>query len=226
MEMGRPSSPGRSPMDSRCSTSTSGGRDGATTCARCQGIRGSPSTRSRSRPSAAILLKCLVAQHPSPSWLLSGTTSPARYDASPRRLGSRVHPEPAGARAADRGPAVTQRAESADTGRFSPARDGRAHLPRSGAGSCHGTSQGRCTKIAETLDGLRVLERHTPGKKIPSTEEAVRDQIAWYEGKDARRCRSVHLDGRPGWLLKARTRAVASLAELSSASSRTGLLTS
>ncbi len=100
-------------MDSRCSTSTSGGRDGATTCARCQGIRGSPSNRSRSRPRAAILLKCLVAQHPSPSWLLSGTTSPARYDASPRRLGSRVHPEPAGARAADRGPAVTQRAESA-----------------------------------------------------------------------------------------------------------------
>ncbi len=86
------SSPGRAPMDSRCSTSTSGGRDGATTCARCQGIRGSPSTRSRSRPSAAILPKCLVAQHPSPSWLLSGTTSPARYDASPRRLGSRVRP--------------------------------------------------------------------------------------------------------------------------------------
>jgi hypothetical protein len=49
--------------------------------------------------------------------LLSGTTSPARYDASPRRLGSRVHPEPAGARAADRGPAVTQRAESAGVGR-------------------------------------------------------------------------------------------------------------
>jgi hypothetical protein len=53
--------------------------------------------------------------------LLSGTTSPARYDASPRRLGSRVHPEPAGARAADRGPAVTQRAESAEVGCLLPA---------------------------------------------------------------------------------------------------------